>query len=706
MNTAKTFLVEKFNALKAWSEKYEIHKHLRMLAFCAIAFIWTYLMTGSSKVALTYLICAVILSIANFLISKREKDVDKPRARNTLRIVLLALASVAAFCVTVYITDALVATISTVTWLFICFTHHKAKKISEWTLGALLPLILFFLSEYLQNNLEMARRYVFQAVGIIRIGYMFGMLVIVFITCFFANLFNNKKIAYYITGAIFGILGFTNFFVFALTEQPFTISDMKIATTAAGVLKTQALTFKDWVHFAIGLIILAAYFVIVAFAYKFEKMRDSFRSRIIPYISTCLIAAILFFASSTLGTSLLLYQGHIKYGFIGNFYITLNNKLQLPADAKDYVIKDESDEGDYNPNVIIIMNEAFSDLGAALDIELSEDPLPYFHSLQNQYPNGITYSSVKGNNTCSSEWELLSGSPTALTAKGAMIYKDFDKPMRSIVSLFNSRGYTTLGLHPYYSYGYNRNNMYYNLGFDQITFMEDMPSNLDTHRGFITDEENYKYLIQKYEENEAAGDSPFFCFNITMQNHGGYQNMQDDAVYVKGDKTYADVNTYLSGLRLSDEALKVLFEYFEGVDEDTVILIFGDHQPMIDTVFYEDVFGKNYSDLTFEELKKVYSLPYLIWANYDLNEDAAPKETSNCYLTNILFEVGNIRKSTWLGMVDGYQDAYPIITTVFAVDSQNTLWETPVLLNDKKKLADDLLIKYQKYSYGILYGIK
>ena len=45
---------------------------------------------------------------------------------------------------------------------------------------------------------------------------------------------------------------------------------------------------------------------------------------------------------------------------------------------------------------------------------------------------------------------------------------------------------------------------------------------LDTVRGFVTDSENYKELIRLCEENEKAGDEPFFCFNITMQKHGGY----------------------------------------------------------------------------------------------------------------------------------------------------------------------------------------
>jgi hypothetical protein len=154
----------------------------------------------------------------------------------------------------------------------------------------------------------------------------------------------------------------------------------------------------------------------------------------------------------------------------------------------------------------------------------------------------------------------------------------------------------------------------------------------------------------------------------------------------------------------SDDALKELVDYFSSVEEDTVILFFGDHQPMISTEFYADYFGKNYSDLTLEELRRVYSVPYLIWSNYELNEDAAPKETSICYLSNILFETGNIPKSTWLNMVDEYQEAYPIITDIFTQNSKGEIFDTKVHLNEIEE--NDLLNLYKKYSYGILYGTK
>ena len=699
---------EKIRVLKIWLEVHHVETYAKIPVFALIAFLWIYLMTGSLKTSLVHLMSGFVVAGIRFILLDYPRLRGKSiRFRNNFSCEFsFVFVSVVSFCATLSLADELVTLVAAITWILLYISFARLQRLIEWVFGGVLPFCILLYAEYMQDNLQIAGRYLFKTEEVDRFGYALGLLFIIFVTLFFRTVFNNKRIGYYVAGFLFGLLSIVNFFVCAYTAQPFTLSDIKIAATAAGVMKAQAIEFSDWIRFAIGMLLLGLYFVIVTIVYKRKQPKQKTSRRIISTTLVCAMTVAIFFMSGFLGNKVLLYQGHIKYGFIGNFYFTMTNRIDIPRDAKDYVIEDRNDPGDYAPNVIIIMNEAFSDLEATFDISLSEDPLKYFHELQDNYPHGITYSSVKGNNTCSSEWELLSGSPTALTAKGAMIYKDIDNQMRSIVSLFNSRGYETLGMHPYYGFGYNRDNVYRNLGFDQIVFIESMDQDLDKYRGFVTDEENYKLLIEKYEENEAAGDDPFFCFNITMQNHGAYKTQQDDTVYIKGGKKYSDVNTYLSGLRYSDEALKMLLSYFERVEEDTIILIFGDHQPLIDNIFYEDVFGKSYASLTLDELKDVYATPYLIWANYDLNHEAAPETTSNCYLTNILFEVGGIPKSTWLNMVNEYQKSYPVITEIFALDHQGKMFETRTLLQSKKGLPDDPLNLYQKYSYGILCGTK
>ena len=51
-------------------------------------------------------------------------------------------------------------------------------------------------------------------------------------------------------------------------------------------------------------------------------------------------------------------------------------------------------------------------------------------------------------------------------------------------------------------------------------------------------------------------------------------------------------------MRASDEALERLLAYFQQVDEPTLILFFGDHQPRLEEEFMEELFGKSLDMLT------------------------------------------------------------------------------------------------------------
>ena len=72
-----------------------------------------------------------------------------------------------------------------------------------------------------------------------------------------------------------------------------------------------------------------------------------------------------------------------------------------------------------------------------------------------------------------------------------------------------------------------------------------------------------------------------------MQNHGGYNDNYDDFkedIILNG--RYPLTQRYLNLIHESDTAFKELTEYFEKVDEPTIILFFGDHQPGIEERFY------------------------------------------------------------------------------------------------------------------------
>lgn len=302
-----------------------------------------------------------------------------------------------------------------------------------------------------------------------------------------------------------------------------------------------------------------------------------------------------------------------------------------------------TDKSDY-PNIIVVMDEAFSDLSVLGDFDTNTDYMPFVHSLEKGNENTITgylNTSVCGGNTADTEFEFLTGNTMAFLPVGSIPYQQYIKSKTpSLASYLKSIGYATYAQHPYYSSGWNRDTVYPLLGFDNLSFMQDY-SNQRFVREYISDETSFDKIIETYE-NKPDGQ-PAFIFNVTMQNHGGYTNTYygfDNTV--TADKlNNSALDQYLSLIKLTDEDLKNLIEYFSNVDEKTIVVFFGDHQPN-DTVASSVLAanGMDYNNLSNEELKLRYQVPYVIWANYDIDE-AAGKDTSVNYLAaNVLKAAG------------------------------------------------------------------
>lgn len=494
---------------------------------------------------------------------------------------------------------------------------------------------------------------------------------------------------------IAAVFGITNFCVLSITGQPFVFSDLKIAGTAFSVLSVQSLSKGEVLTLTCAVLFWLGYCVAVwLMTAKQVYEAKQYLLRLVPAI---LAANLMYFGvlfSADLADVVLLFDGHHKYGAIAHFVISGGVGLDFPEDVEQYLLQKDTDTiSDFKPNVIIVMNEAFSDIQKTFHLESNIDAIPFFHQLCEKYPHGISYSSVRGNNTCSTEFELLSGVSTALTAKGAIIYESNAVPMQTLVSAMNARGYETVGIHPYYRTGYNREAVYEALGFDKTYFMDDFEDAEFIH-GFISDKSGYEMLIAQYESASA----PFFCFNVTMQNHAGYGDDGNlpDKVMAKTNSDAGDaLNNYLTLLHESDKALEYLISYFDTVEEPTVILFVGDHQPMLGKSFYEEQIGKLLDDFSVEDVSRMYEVPYLIWANFLLNSECIPAETSMNYLQDILFETAGIAKTPWMEQLAEYRREYPIVTSNFMRQGKGGIVSLSV---------SDKLTEYKKYCYGILWG--
>ena len=78
--------------------------------------------------------------------------------------------------------------------------------------------------------------------------------------------------------------------------------------------------------------------------------------------------------------------------------------------------EDDTQKGEDLPNIIVMMNESFSDLSVLGDFETNEDYMPFIHSLEQGEKNTVTGMlnvSVCGGNTANTEFEFLTGNTMA-----------------------------------------------------------------------------------------------------------------------------------------------------------------------------------------------------------------------------------------------------------------------------------------------------
>lgn len=324
------------------------------------------------------------------------------------------------------------------------------------------------------------------------------------------------------------------------------------------------------------------------------------------------------------------------------------------------------------PNIIVIMNEAFSDLSVLGEFETNIDYMPFFRSLQEGADNTITGMlnvSVLGGNTANTEFEFLTGSTMAFLPQGSVAYQQYvNGEVPSLASWLKSYGYKTVAVHPYYASGWEREQVYPLLGFQEFYSIEDFKGE-EKVRNYYSDSACYDKITEIFEEK---GDSPLFLFNVTMQNHSGYtekfSNFFPD-VKVRGAQSEA-LNAYLSLIKLSDNSLANLIYYFQNVEEDTVIVFFGDHQP---TAYVSNPIlqlnGKDGNNLTEEEERQRYQVPFLIWANFDI-EEQTDVETSANYLGGMVLEKSGMKLPPYQQQLQLLSQEYPVISSIQVKDKE------------------------------------
>lgn len=260
-----------------------------------------------------------------------------------------------------------------------------------------------------------------------------------------------------------------------------------------------------------------------------------------------------------------------------------------------------------------------------------------------------------GGQTPNSEWEFLTNNSMAFMPYMTIPYQQYIKSKSySLATTLKLQGYYTNAIHPWYGSGYRRNAVYPLLGFDSFESIETL-NDLEYLRTYPTDLSTYKSVIKKFEEKESS--TPLFEFILTMQNHSGYDLPGfNSTIFLNEIDDCPNVEQYLSLIRESDYALEYLINYFKNYNEKTIILFFGDHQPP----YLEDTFWDSVSKNSINE-STPYITPFILWANYDIEEEYIDKISLN-YLSIILLDTANLKTTPYMEFLKAIKNDLPVIT--------------------------------------------
>jgi len=482
----------------------------------------------------------------------------------------------------------------------------------------------------------------------------------------------NMKISVISATLIFMFISTVNVYVYSFRSRLFEPVDIFSAGTALNVADNYSL-LPIPTSIIVCWIVWGVVIGCMIFGYLKEKMLISRKWRMILSLF-CVIATVgISFYVVNLKTYHWRNDGAHFNGYILDFfskwkemYVTKPEEYsvqQISKLADQYAPDSEAVNMEKdNPLIIVIMDEAFSDLSVVGKISTNTEVTPFISSMKKDVISGYALASVYGGNTANSEYEFLTGNSMAWFQPNTVPYQQYMRSsMYSVASYLKAHhGYHCIAMHPYRSNGWNRPNAYQYLGFDESFYEEDFPQK-DYIRKYISDREMFEKIIDTYETRQ---EEPLFIFGVSMQNHGGYSYRGDNynqTISLEGyDKSYPEVEQYLSLIYETDKAVEYLISYFERVDDDVVVVFFGDHQPKFDKEIYSEICENNLDSL--DEKQDTYKVPFFVWSNYDIDEKYIECTSLN-YLSSYMYEVAGISLPPYNRFLSDMEKVIPSMNT-------------------------------------------
>lgn len=554
--------------------------------------------------------------------------------------------------------------------------------------------------------------------GLFSLDGLLNMMIIGFIWWFIFVIWNRCKYTIITTTGIAFGFAVTNYVLLIFRDSPLASTDFASFGTAMDVAGNYSIYFNQaflWsftialIHFAIALSL---------------KQYKSFvrKQRIAALLGLALWGGSVYyviFASDLLQKANIYVSGfrpkwsYNSHGYTLAFFITVKTSRisepegYSPAAAEKTASAYTSDKAqgkeevsEKHPNIIVVMNEAYSDLRLIHDFKTNRDFAPFFDSLKKDTIKGTMHTSIFGGSTANTEYEFLTGNSISALPFHTVAYNNNVKVKSpSLATTLKDQGYKGIvAMHPGMNNSYNRNVVYPKLGFNKYISLEDM-KNPKKLRAYVSDKADYEELMKNYREfRKKDPSSPYFMFNVTIQNHSDFKltsGVVPQEISIRdSDLNMEEAGQYLNLIKKSDEALKELVTYYKKQKEPTVIVLFGDHQPRVEDEFYEELMnraGSGLSDLEKSELQ--YRVPFMIWANYDIGEKENVQISAN-YLSSYMLHTLGLKMTGYNKYLMDLYKKMPVETAICYETENGKMYQPDEDSPVKKDLDDYHILEY------------
>ena len=464
----------------------------------------------------------------------------------------------------------------------------------------------------------------------------------------------------------FIILGIINCVILLNRVSPFGYTDLYMIG--------DLLTMQDSNYFSaqealLTIIALVIYIILMAiYLAKGPKKADPkpFWQRLIvvALLFISLYPATVFLRNAGIMTSYFgnLAQGYLDYGYLYGFSTSVIDRgMSRPfgySEAKidsilendaAYVSTLKTSDGEM-PNIVVILLESFYDVSGAEFLETSEDPIPFIHSLEQNYSTGYCIVPVVGAGTCNSEFEVLTGLSCSFFGPGEYPQKTILKEtdVESYADVLSDLGYGTHVVHNNGGNFYSRANAFSMMGFDTFTCKELLDITDYTPLGnWPTDDILLGATMDAMDTTEGSD----FVYTITVEGHGSYPTYEvetDPVIEVNAVGKTEEENWaweyYVNRIYNVDDFIHQYIDALDARGEDTLVIMFGDHLPTM--------------GLTADEVEAgdLYKTKYFTWNNFGMekeDQDLTTYQLVSEYLNRLGIHNGNINGYHQTTMAEG-----------------------------------------------------